>query len=71
VKFPFTVGRIEHGFLARPDLCQQRCQTNPREFLGKFWVDSLVHDEHALDLLVKVCLFSFFFHFFFISDRKM
>eukprot|EP00052_Salpingoeca_macrocollata_P004099 m.39328 g.39328 ORF g.39328 m.39328 type:complete len:371 (+) comp13964_c0_seq1:60-1172(+) len=52
--FPFTVGRIEHGFKVRPDLFADACQTNPREFLGKFWSDSLVHDSTALDLLLKV-----------------
>eukprot|EP00050_Salpingoeca_kvevrii_P014041 m.32279 g.32279 ORF g.32279 m.32279 type:complete len:212 (+) comp5497_c0_seq2:479-1114(+) len=52
--FPFTVGRIEHGFNVRPDLCQTECKVQPREFLGKFWTDSLVHDPVALDLLINV-----------------
>lgn len=47
--------RIEHGFEVRPDLCQTACKINPREFLGKFWVDSLVHDEKALKYVVEVC----------------
>ena len=42
--FPATVGRIEHGYNVRPDLCQVDCQVNPRDYLGKFYVDSLVHD---------------------------
>ena len=52
--FPFTVGRIEHGFNVRPDLCAVDNDINPRNYLGKFWTDSLVHDAQALDLLVKV-----------------
>jgi aminocarboxymuconate-semialdehyde decarboxylase len=52
--FPFTVGRIEHGFNVRPDLCAVENKVNPREYLGKFWVDSLVHDVDALHYLVKV-----------------
>ena len=52
--FPFTVGRIEHGFNVRPDLCAVDNDINPRKYLGKFWTDSLVHDAQALDLLVKV-----------------
>jgi aminocarboxymuconate-semialdehyde decarboxylase len=52
--FPFTVGRIEHGFLARPDLCAADNDVNPREYLGEFWVDSLVHDAEALRYLIKV-----------------
>ena len=117
--FPATIGRIEHGFLTRPDLCaintkvppsyvsrtgvtgsgggpgrflQERLPHPPRTpsctlpspvprpaphpahahvrthartraprsrvalhraYLGRIWVDSLVHDLDALDLLIK------------------
>lgn len=52
--FPATFGRIEHGFAARPDLVAIDNQTNPREYLGKFWLDSLVHNSLMLDYLVKL-----------------
>lgn len=52
--FPFTIGRIEHGFESRPDLCAVKNDVNPREYLGKMWVDSLVHDTRSLSLLVDV-----------------
>ncbi len=52
--FPYTLGRIEHGFLVRPDLCAVDNATNPREYLGKFWLDSLVHDPLMLEYLVKL-----------------
>ncbi|XP_052804180.1 2-amino-3-carboxymuconate-6-semialdehyde decarboxylase-like isoform X2 [Mya arenaria] len=52
--FPFTVGRIEHGYNVRPDLCAVDCKTSPRNFLGKFYTDALVHDPRALELLVDV-----------------
>jgi len=52
--FPSTIGRIEKGFLVRPDLCQINGKINPRQFLGKFWVDSLVHDEKMLRHLVEL-----------------
>lgn len=51
--FPFTLGRIEHGFNCRPDLVAVDNNVNPREYIGKFWVDSLVHDSKALDFLVE------------------
>ncbi len=51
--FPATVGRVEHGWKVRPDLCAIDEKNNPRNFLGKFWVDSLVHDHDSLDLLLK------------------
>ncbi len=52
--FPFTLGRIEHGFQARPDLVAVDNQKNPREYPGKFWLDSLVHDAAMLDYLIKL-----------------
>lgn len=50
--FPATIGRIEHGFNVRPDLCAVNNDVNPREYLGKFWLDSLVHDPKMLDYIV-------------------
>jgi aminocarboxymuconate-semialdehyde decarboxylase len=52
--FPSTVGRIEHGFRVRPDLCAVDNPVNPRDYLGKFYFDSLVHDPAMLDFLVKL-----------------
>jgi aminocarboxymuconate-semialdehyde decarboxylase len=52
--FPFTIGRIEHGFLVRPDLCAVDNKVNPRNYLGKFWIDALVHDPLALQYIVEV-----------------
>ena len=52
--FPFTIGRIEHGFNVRPDLVAADNNINPESYLGKFWVDSLVHDAKALEYLIKV-----------------
>lgn len=48
------IGRIEHGFHARPDLCQTRSRTSPRQALRNIWVDSLVHDQDVLLLLIKL-----------------
>jgi aminocarboxymuconate-semialdehyde decarboxylase len=50
--FPSTLGRIEHGFHARPDLCAVDNDVNPRSYVGKFYVDSLVHDEKMLRYLL-------------------
>ena len=52
--FPATIGRIEHGFEVRPDLCAVDNKMNPRSYLGKFFVDSLVHDQRALRYLVEL-----------------
>lgn len=52
--FPYTLGRIEHGFEVRPDLVAVDNPRNPREYLGKFWLDSLVHDAEMLKFLVKL-----------------
>lgn len=50
--FPATIGRIEHGFNCRPDLVAIDNPINPKEYLGKFWIDSLVHDDQMLDFVV-------------------
>jgi aminocarboxymuconate-semialdehyde decarboxylase len=52
--FPFTIGRIEHGFDARPDLVAVDNPVNPRQYIGRFWVDALVHDKNAMEYLVDV-----------------
>ncbi|NND60442.1 MAG: amidohydrolase [Gammaproteobacteria bacterium] len=52
--FPATIGRIEHGFNVRPDLVAVNNTINPREYLGRFVVDSLVHDPHMLDYMIKL-----------------
>ena len=60
--FPYTLGRIEHGFQVRPDLVQVDNDIHPREYLDSFWVDSLVHDERSFHFLLetmgkdKICL---------------
>jgi aminocarboxymuconate-semialdehyde decarboxylase len=50
--FPATVGRISHGFQVRPDLCAVDNNVDPREYLGRFWIDSLVHDPAMLQMVV-------------------
>jgi aminocarboxymuconate-semialdehyde decarboxylase len=60
--FPATIGRIEHGFNVRPDLCAIDNNVNPRDYLGNFYLDSLVHEPKMLDFIVdimgedKICL---------------
>jgi aminocarboxymuconate-semialdehyde decarboxylase len=52
--FPSTIGRIEHGFHCRPDLVAIDNKVNPREYLGKIYFDSLVHDKDMLRFLVNL-----------------
>lgn len=60
--FPGTIGRIDHGFSARPDLCQTKTKVPPRAWLrdqrtgapARFYVDSLVHDAWALRGLIRL-----------------
>lgn len=51
--FPYTLGRIEHGFQARPDLCATHSTTPPRDHLKRLYFDSIVHDPEALRYLVR------------------
>lgn len=48
-----TLGRISHGFDVRPDLCAVDNNHHPREYLGKFWLDSCLHDPEMLNLVVS------------------
>lgn len=52
--FPGTFGRIAHGFEARPDLVAVDNAIHPRHYLGRFWVDSLVHDADALRGILRL-----------------
>ncbi|NNC17628.1 amidohydrolase [Corallococcus exiguus] len=52
--FPGTLGRIQHGFEVRPDLVAVDNKVAPRDYLGRFWVDSLVHDAETLRGIVKL-----------------
>lgn len=60
--FPSTIGRIEQGYLVRPDLTALDNDVNPRDYLGKFYVDSLVHDVNFLQYIIgllggdKICI---------------
>jgi len=51
--FPATIGRIDHGFSVRPDLCAVDNDKLPSTYLGKFWVDSLLHDRTALSYIIS------------------
>jgi aminocarboxymuconate-semialdehyde decarboxylase len=57
-----TLGRIEHGFHCRPDLVAVDNPVNPREYLGRFWIDSVTHDPDLLRYVLsmqgskRVCL---------------
>jgi len=58
--FPGTIGRIEHGFHMRPDLCAIDSKGSPKSYLAdgdtpaRFYVDSLVHNPDALRLLINL-----------------
>jgi aminocarboxymuconate-semialdehyde decarboxylase len=60
--FPHTIGRIEHGFEVRPDLCAVDNDVNPREYVRRLYYDSLVHDAAAFRYLLdlagpeRICL---------------
>lgn len=49
-----TIGRIQHGFDCRPDLVAIDNNVDPRQYLGKFWVDSVTHDSLMLEYVLKL-----------------
>ena len=52
--FPSTIGRIQHGFEVRPDLCAVDNNVDPRSYLGRFWIDALVHDPAMLQFVTDL-----------------
>ncbi len=49
-----TLGRIQHGFECRPDLVAIDNPVSPEKYLGRFWVDSVVHDLDLLRYILKM-----------------
>ncbi len=58
--FPYTIGRIEHGWKCRPDLVAIDNKRNPWSYLAEpgkpahFYVDGLVHSRNALRYLIAL-----------------
>lgn len=52
--FPFTLGRLSHGWAVRPDLVDVNGVSDPRTYAGRFWVDGITHDADALRYLLRV-----------------
>ena len=52
--FPGIIGRLEHGFNVRPDIVATANSRNPREYLGRFFVDSLVHEPAMLQYMIDL-----------------
>jgi aminocarboxymuconate-semialdehyde decarboxylase len=52
--FPFTLGRIQHGYDVRPDLCAVDNAHPPMDYVRRLYVDSLVHDARTLQYLVDL-----------------
>ncbi len=58
--FPYTIGRIEHGWKCRPDLVAVDNARSPWSYLAapdkpaQFYVDALVHSRNALRYLIAI-----------------
>jgi aminocarboxymuconate-semialdehyde decarboxylase len=50
--FPGIIGRLEHGFNVRPDIVATANDRNPRDYIGRFFVDSLVHEPEMLNYMI-------------------
>ncbi|MFN0180558.1 MAG: amidohydrolase family protein [Gemmatimonadales bacterium] len=52
--FPGILGRLDHGFHARPDLVAVDNPHPPSKYLGRFYVDSLTHDPDLLRWIIRM-----------------
>jgi aminocarboxymuconate-semialdehyde decarboxylase len=50
--FPGIIGRLEHGFKVRPEIVATANSRNPRDYVGQFFVDSLVHEADMLNYMI-------------------
>eukprot|EP00924_Labyrinthula_sp_SR-Ha-C_P006133 maker-scaffold_54-snap-gene-1.16-mRNA-1 protein AED:0.00 eAED:0.00 QI:162/1/1/1/1/1/2/134/347 len=51
--FPFLVDRVQMGYESHPEKCAWNSEQGPKDFLGKFWVDSNVSSLESLNFLSK------------------
>jgi aminocarboxymuconate-semialdehyde decarboxylase len=51
--FMGILGRLEHGFHARPDLVAVDNPHPPSKYLGRFYLDSLTHDPDLLRRMIQ------------------
>lgn len=49
-----TIARIKHGFDCRPDLVAIDNGIDPRNYLGKFWIDCITHDAATLQFIMNL-----------------
>ncbi len=52
--FPSIIGRLEHGYNVRPDIVATHNQHNPKDYIGKFFMDSLVHEPAVLKYMIDL-----------------
>ena len=53
--FPWTIGRIEHGYHVRPDLVAiDNPGENPRNYLKRFYYDAHTCDPYTLTELLRL-----------------
>ncbi|MEQ1904456.1 MAG: amidohydrolase family protein [Pirellulaceae bacterium] len=52
--FPATLGRIQHGWEVRPDLCAIDNPNPPIKYASQIYLDTLVHDPEVLRLLIRL-----------------
>ena len=50
--FPFLVGRLEHGWRVRPEA--RHLERSPREYVSRFYYDTITHDRAALRYLIDL-----------------
>lgn len=52
--FPSSLGRIQHGWEVRPDLCATDNPHPPRNYVSRIYLDTLVHDPDLLRFLIRM-----------------
>lgn len=51
---PYQIGRLDRGYLAKPELAAQQASRLPSDYLQLLYVDTVVHDPRALRFLIDI-----------------
>ena len=48
-----TLGRMDHAYHSRPDLCAVNIKKAPSQYLSSFYLDTITHDESTLKFAIS------------------
>ncbi len=50
---PILIGRVDHGYLVRPEVKKMNLPKPPSEYLSRFTYDTIVHSKPIMEFIIK------------------